>query len=65
MYYCMDQTAASKDEKACTDKKNPAALNLVAGYLKAAGPECPHCDKQTDESDKDFLTNMVIKQEAS
>ena len=35
----MDQAAAAKDKKARTDKKYPAALDLVAANTKTNGPE--------------------------
>ena len=63
MDYGMDQTAASQDDKAGADKKDPAALDLVAGYPKGAGPECPGSYKQAYYADKNFLAIMVPEQE--
>jgi hypothetical protein len=62
MDYGMDQTAAAKDEEARTDKKDPAALNLVGANTKTTGPECPDRNQQTYKSNENLLTNMVIEQ---
>jgi hypothetical protein len=62
MDYGMDQAAAAKDEEACTDKKDPAAFNLVAANTKTTGPECPDSNQQTYKSNENLLTNMVIQQ---
>jgi hypothetical protein len=62
MDYGMDQTAAAKDEEAGTDKKDPAALNLVAAHTKTTGPECPDSNQQTYKSNENLLTDMVIQQ---
>jgi hypothetical protein len=63
MDYGMDQAAASQDDKAGTHKKDPAALDLIAGYLKAAGPECPDSDQQAYYGDKNFLAVMISQEE--
>jgi len=59
----MDKAAASKDYKTGTDKKYPAAFGLAAGYLNAAGPECPGRNQQAYNANKNFLTVMIFKQE--
>jgi hypothetical protein len=61
----MDQTAAAKNEKTRTNKKDPAAFNMVAGDIETAGPECPDSNKQTYKSYENFLANMIIKQKFS
>jgi hypothetical protein len=58
----MDQAAAAKDEEARTDKKDPAAFNLVDANTKTSGPECPDRDQQTYKPNENLLTNMVIEQ---
>jgi len=63
MDYGVDQTADPKNDKAGADKKDPAALDLVAAYLYAAGSECPGSNQQANYANKNFLAVMVFKQE--
>jgi len=58
----MDQAAASKDQEARTDKKDPAAFSLIDASTKTTGPECPDSNQQTYKSDENLLANMVIQQ---
>jgi hypothetical protein len=59
----MDQATASEENKDGTYKKDPAALDLVPAYFKAAGSECPYRDQQTYYANKNFLNVMILEQE--
>ena len=62
MDYGMDYTAAAEDDKAGTDKEDPAAFLLVRRDFKAAGSECPDGDQQAYGADKKLLDVVILKE---